>query len=336
MCDTRVFLPISGIIPRLIFSSKDAPACVKVLFIFTTRSLPQMVDSDDPEDLMTASEGSPIKNVKPRFNDKTAFLPNYLTSTCNPIKRFEYDDEYEESGELGAGDDSDFDCEDIDDLGVDPADVPLDDDDTSKIVLDSLENQLFIGTGFVLDNAGNVLKVAGVPEDWEPPKRKADMKEPIFEKVDNPGDWHGYSYCPKFEKGKGKKKMYTAHELPSRCVPVPVDKDGDRFVNGWYFHYKGWEVDDKDDEGLSRKHASVKNMFPKERLGSLDADLLRKLGMNTDVLEHNDCLFFFYQLLLPICNIEKSGVEGDPRMSYYSEVENWSNLYAIQIGLDGS
>ena len=76
-------------------------------------------------------------------------------------------------------------------------------------------------------------------------------------------------------------------------------------------------------------------MFPKEHLGSLDADLLQKLGMNTDVLNHNDCLFF-YQLLLPICNVEESGVEDDPRMLYYSEVENCSNLYAIQIGLGGS
>ena len=47
-------------------------------------------------------------------------------------------------------------------------------------------------------------------------------------------------------------------------------------------------------------------------------------------------IFFFYQLILPICKIEKSTIRGDGRLSYYAKLEDWSNLYAYQIGLGGS
>ena len=57
--------------------------------------------------------------------------------------------------------------------------------------------------------------------------------------------------------------------------------------------------------------------------------------MKRKILETNDFLFF-YQLILPICNTEKSGIRGDERLSYYAKVEEWSNLYAYQIGLGGS
>ena len=40
-----------------------------------------------------------------------------------------------------------------------------------------------------------------------------------------------------------------------------------------------------------------------------------------------------YQLILPICDTEKSGVKNDGRLLYYSKLEEWSNLYAYQIGL---
>ena len=53
------------------------------------------------------------------------------------------------------------------------------------------------------------------------------------------------------------------------------------------------------------------------------------------MIKEKDCLFF-YQLLLPFCDTRKSGVDNDPRMSYYSEVESWSNAYALQLGLGGS
>ena len=45
---------------------------------------------------------------------------------------------------------------------------------------------------------------------------------------------------------------------------------------------------------------------------------------------------FFYQLLFPMCDVGKSGIVDDPRMSYYSEVEKWTQMYASAIGLGGS
>ena len=62
----------------------------------------------------------------------------------------------------------------------------------------------------------------------------------------------------------------------------------------------------------------TKNLFPDERNGSVDADILRKLGMTNEMMENVDTLFFF-QLLLPICNPSQSGVEDDPRKSYYTK-----------------
>ena len=64
-------------------------------------------------------------------------------------------------------------------------------------------------------------------------------------------------------------------------------------------------------------------------------DLLKKLGLKKKTIDENDCLFF-YQLLFPFCDTRRSGIENDPRMSYYSEVEPWTNGYALQLGLGGS
>jgi len=52
-------------------------------------------------------------------------------------------------------------------------------------------------------------------------------------------------------------------------------------------------------------------------------------------MDTNDFLFF-YQFLLPICDTSKSGIEDDPRLLYYSNVEEWSNIYIFKIGLGGT
>ena len=53
------------------------------------------------------------------------------------------------------------------------------------------------------------------------------------------------------------------------------------------------------------------------------------------VIRERDFLFF-YQIMLPLCDTSLSGIREDTWISYYSEVERWSNLYAYQIGLGGS
>ena len=56
--------------------------------------------------------------------------------------------------------------------------------------------------------------------------------------------------------------------------------------------------------------------------------------MNKKIIKTEDFLLI-YQLLLPICNIDRSGIENDGRLSYYSKLEEWSNIYAYQIELGG-
>ena len=82
------------------------------------------------------------------------------------------------------------------------------------------------------------------------------------------------------------------------------------------------------------------NLFPESRKGSLDKDMLIKLGLNPDRMKDDlgrpDALFFF-QLLLPICDPAQSGVVADPRKGFYHEVAAMSNSYAVtdsRVGFD--
>jgi hypothetical protein len=52
-------------------------------------------------------------------------------------------------------------------------------------------------------------------------------------------------------------------------------------------------------------------------------------------VEQHDTLFFF-QLFFPICDPAKSGITDNPRMPFYSKVENWSQKYAATVGIGGS
>ena len=52
------------------------------------------------------------------------------------------------------------------------------------------------------------------------------------------------------------------------------------------------------------------------------------MGLTKERMVECDALFF-YQLLLPMCRVQKSGIDNDPRTSYYDEVETFSNLYAF-------
>ena len=42
------------------------------------------------------------------------------------------------------------------------------------------------------------------------------------------------------------------------------------------------------------------------------------------------------QLLHPVCDPSKSGIDNDPRLPYYSSIENWTAKYAATIGMYGS
>ena len=168
--------------------------------------------------------------------------------------------------------------------------------------------------------------IPSIPESWEPSERKVD--EPEFSSVDNPGNWNQYIFRPEFEKGGGK---YKGHFQATGVTPVPLGTDGiSRSVGDWNFFYNGWESK----VNIGRKCKSSKELFPTERYGCLDGELLKKVGLTKERMTSGDALFF-YQLLLPICNPKKSGIPSDPRVAFYSDVTNYSNLYACDIGLFG-
>ena len=163
-----------------------------------------------------------------------------------------------------------------------------------------------------------------IPADWTAPAPKTSKGQPrLFSQVDNPGEWDEYCYRPKFQS-KGQKK-YIHHSLPTGVVPVPENNDGKRVVDGWEFFYQGWEGDQ--DQSF-RDGATKDNVFPDERLGCLDVELLKKLGLTKERVVDCDALFF-HQLLLPMCRPSKSGVENDPRKGFYDNVEGYSNAYAL-------
>ena len=138
-----------------------------------------------------------------------------------------------------------------------------------------------------------LLPTRGVPEGWEPPPVKTHKGEPEFESVDNPGDWNRFVFAPKFDT-KGTKR-YKYHALPSGAMPVPPQEgNGARIDHLWEFFYQGW----KKPENLppDRHGATLENLFPEQRKGSLDVDMLKKLGMKKTTVTECDPLFF-YQLL---------------------------------------
>ena len=181
------------------------------------------------------------------------------------------------------------------------------------------------------------VKIYKPPTDWTIPMPRRDRDEPEFEEVDNPGNWPQYCFRPKYKKGPAKTSRikYSHHQLPTGAVPVPLNEEGKRVVNGWELHYNGWT-----NPGTQhRRGATTSNMFPEEMKGCLDADVLAKLGLNEKRMgktgEDTDALFF-YQLILPICRPAFSGVQNDPRKSYYHDVEGFTNSYKYASGMGGS
>ena len=137
------------------------------------------------------------------------------------------------------------------------------------------------------------------------------------------------------------KKVKVARESVVDNLEVPEElskdfpKEYDKYQSASKsekLEMKGWL---KKSVMKFRDNASPRNLFPPQREGFLDVEVLKKLGMNRKILDEKDFLFF-YQLILPICKIEKSTIRGDGRLSYYAKLEDWSNLYAYQIGLGGS
>ena len=177
-------------------------------------------------------------------------------------------------------------------------------------------------------------KVIKPPDSWTRPEKKDKAKEPEFENVDNPGGWSDFVFRPAYSKAKNSNKLkYLRHELPTGCTPVPIDgTSGKRECNGWEFFYKGWKST-KTLNKNARHGATPSNLFPHERKSSLDAELLKSLGLTIERMRNRAFLpdaLFFYQLILPICDPSQSGIPDDPRKGFYSNITHLSNLYKHQ------
>ena len=186
------------------------------------------------------------------------------------------------------------------------------------------------------------VKYHTVPPDWKPANRK-DEKEPPFDQVDNPGNWPEFCFKPHYKtKGKGKniKYEYTHHALPSGAQPVPVDPATNKRTQGGYEFFYNGEFNAEDFKGECgfkypfRHGADPHCMFPDDRAGKLDAFMLELMGLTKERMEGKDALFFL-NLLLPLVDPKTSGVMGDQRLPFFTQVVQWSNMYALQIGLGG-
>ena len=87
--------------------------------------------------------------------------------------------------------------------------------------------------------------------------------------------------------------------------------------------------------GYHRSGATRENLFPYEGKGCLDNIILSKIGMTGERIQTRYALLF-NQLLLLMCEVGRSEIRGDPRKSYYCEVEKFSNIYGIQLVIGGT
>jgi len=243
--------------------------------------------------------------------------------------------------ELGDGGDSDDDGEEVEihDEALARSVVDRHNHDSSLAV----DQNTCGNIGFVLTKAEvndiedevEVLRtVPKPPADWIRPSKKC-KDEIEFNLVDNPGNWPDFIFRPCYSKREARKPpKYIRHELPTGATPVPADGDGKRVCNEWEFFYQGW----KDSvETSTRSGATVGNLFPENRKSKLDVNLLKKLGLNSQRISSRmtgepDSLFF-HQLILPMCDTSKSGIDADPRKSFYFKVATFSNLYKHQLGI---
>jgi hypothetical protein len=182
------------------------------------------------------------------------------------------------------------------------------------------------------DDVGEqIFPIPGAPDGWAAPlppitfkgyspKNNSDAPS-TFDQVDNPGKWTDYMFQPKY-----KGVSYQGHFTPAGAKVVPQNIHGRRAMNGWQFHYDGWVADDFAKSTYVRGGATAEDMKPKSRGLRLDVGRLKKHGINSDSL---DSPIHFYQLLLPICDPSRSGIEGDGRMPFYTLARTYTNTYAF-------
>ena len=198
-------------------------------------------------------------------------------------------------------------------------DVEVDDDDA--FVCNKTENVLS-----TLFGAPKGWSPPGPPEDWNP-KVNSSRGEPPMDDVDNPGGWSSFTFRPMFQAKGGQ---YIGHAMPAGATVVPKSEETwKRQSQGFEFFYNGWKQENPTRENC-RFGASRDELFPPDRQVHLDINYLKKMGLTRQRMIECDALFF-YQLLLPICDPAMSGINEDPRMTYYEKVATNTNMYAYGV-----
>ena len=158
-------------------------------------------------------------------------------------------------------------------------------------------------------SGSTIRQIPGAPPGWTPPMPPLDYDAPLgFDNIDNPGNYHPFNFRPKMKKVQGKRNLeYQGYyTTPSGAAVVPKTHGSKRIDGEYRFFYNGWYLEDTipmlNHNPYKRVGATRENPFPKERDGCLDGNLLTKLGLTRDRMIRGDALFF-YQLLLPICEL---------------------------------
>ena len=180
-------------------------------------------------------------------------------------------------------------------------------------------------------------QLEGAPPGWFPPgpkegwqyKQKTAKNEPHFSTVDNPGGWSPFTFRPHFAE-RYQTGTYMHHVTAGGAIPVPINEEtGKRTSGNWEFFYNGWKQEDPNPNYV-RTGANKDTIFPPDRKAKLDGELLKKMGLTRERMIEGDVLFF-YQLILPFVDPAQSGIEGDPRKAYYTDVANYTNSYAYSV-----
>ncbi len=118
------------------------------------------------------------------------------------------------------------------------------------------------------------------------------------------------------------------HTMPAGGTAVPVDKvTGKRQAGSFEFFYNGWKQENPTRDNC-RFGASRDLLFPPDRQVQLHVNYLKKMGLTMKRMLECDALFF-YELLLPIVDPAMSGINDDPHVGYFEEVEKNTNMYAF-------
>ncbi len=207
-------------------------------------------------------------------------------------------------------------------------------DDHFDAMMSVLDNNI------ALDEWGEISapSIPGAPDGWIPPGPPITFLGYVpkldapahFSDVDNPGRWSQFVFQPKYGQMNNRgPKVYVGHQTPAGAKVVPPNNYGIREVNGWKFHYQGWEPDNFNKSTYVRGTATKECLKPADRKGSLDANHLRVHGLSAERMKSSDP-FFFSSCCCPFAiQCVHSGLDGDGRMPFFLARTTHTNGYAI-------